>query len=242
MGLAAISDVHSNLAALEAVLADIRKRKIRRKVFVGDAVGYGPDPDEVTALIKKECRSGSVAGNHDWAVLGLTDVEYFNSMARAAIKWTDGTINEETRKTIEEWPLVKVLRKDSILLVHSTPVEPAEWDYLFSASQTPRFFDTFKQKICLVGHSHVPFIAELLPSGAVLAHAGEAEIKDDCRYIINVGSVGQPRDHDPRASYALFEDGRVEIVRVAYDIAATQKKMSEAGLPEPLIERLEHGI
>jgi predicted phosphodiesterase len=242
MGLAAISDVHSNLSALEAVLADIRKRKIRRKVFIGDAVGYGPDPDEATALIKKECRSGSVAGNHDWAVRGLTDIEHFNSMARAAIKWTDETINEETRKTIEEWPLVKVLRKDSILLVHSTPVEPAEWDYLFSPGQAAQFFDTFRQKICLVGHSHTPFIAELLPSGEVLAHAGEAEIKDGCRYIINVGSVGQPRDHNPRAAYALFESGRVEIVRVKYDVAATQRKMAKAGLPGALIERIEFGL
>jgi predicted phosphodiesterase len=242
MRLAAISDVHSNLSALEAVLADIRKHKIRRKVFVGDAVGYGPDPDEATALIKKECRSGSVAGNHDWAVLGLTDVEHFNSMARAAIKWTDETVTEETRKTMDGWPLVKVLKKDSILLVHSTPVEPAEWHYLLSAGQTPQFFDTFKQKICLVGHSHVPFIAELLPSGEVQSHAVEAEIRDECRYIINIGSVGQPRDHDPRASYALFEGGRVQIVRVKYDVAATQKKMAEAGLPEPLIERIEFGF
>lgn len=242
MRLAAISDVHSNLEALEAVLADIRKRKITRKVFVGDAVGYGPEPNEVTARIKKECRSGSVAGNHDWAVLGLTDIEYFNPVARAAIRWTDEAVTEETRKTLESWPIVKVLKKDGILLVHSTPVAPEEWHYLFSPAQAAPFFGTFEQRICLVGHSHVPFVAELLPSGEVKAHSEGAELREDARYIINIGSVGQPRDHDPRAAYALFEDGKVEIVRIPYDVAATQEKMARAGLPVPLVERLSYGM
>jgi predicted phosphodiesterase len=240
--LAAISDVHSNLAALEAVLADIKKRKVRRKVFLGDAVGYGPEPDAVTALIKNECRTGAVAGNHDWGLLGLTDVNNFNVHARAAIEWTRQSVNRTTRDTLEAWPLVKVLRKDGILLVHSTPVEPADWDYLFSASQAAGLFDAFTQRICLVGHSHVPFIAELAPTGEVLSYKDEAEIKEDCRYIINVGSVGQPRDQDPRAAYALFDGGRVEIVRVKYDVSVTQRRMAEAGLPESLIERLSLGV
>jgi predicted phosphodiesterase len=242
MRLAAISDVHSNLSALEAVLADIKKRKVRRKVFIGDAVGYGPEPDAVTALIKKECRTGAVAGNHDWALLGLTDVNYFNAMAQAAIRWTGETVTRDTRDTLEALPLVKVLRKDGILLVHSTPVEPADWDYLFSAAQAAPFFDKFRQKICLVGHSHVPFIAELSPTGEVLNRGMEAEMNEDCRYIINVGSVGQPRDSDPRAAYALFDGGKVQIVRIKYDIATTQKRMSEVGLPESLIERIEFGL
>lgn len=242
MRLAAISDVHSNLTALEAVLADIKKRKVTRKVFVGDAVGYGPDPDEATALIAKECRGGSVAGNHDWAVLGLTDVEYFNPVARAAIRWTDETITAETRETLGKWPLAKVLKKDDMLLVHSTPVAPEEWGYLFSPQQAAPYFDSFTQKICLVGHSHMPFVAELLPTGEVAGYLDGAELLEGCRYIINTGSVGQPRDRDPRAAYALFEGTRVEIVRVEYDISSTQEKMREAGLPEPLILRLSYGM
>jgi diadenosine tetraphosphatase ApaH/serine/threonine PP2A family protein phosphatase len=240
--LAAISDVHSNLVALEAVLADIRKRKVRRRVFVGDAVGYGPEPDRVTEIIKKECRTGAVAGNHDWGVLGLTDVNYFNSLARAAIEWTGRTITKQTRATLEGWPLVKVLKKDDVLLVHSTPVEPADWDYLFSAPQAARFFDSFTQRICLVGHSHVPFIAELTPGGEVVDRGKEAELREGCRYIINVGSVGQPRDQDPRAAYALFDEGMVRIVRVKYDIEATQRRMAEVDLPAPLAERLSLGM
>ncbi len=242
MRLAAISDVHSNLEALEAVLVDLRNRKITRKAFVGDAVGYGPEPNEVTERIKSECRSGSVAGNHDWAVLGLTDVEYFNPVARAAILWTERAASVETRKTLESWPLAKVLKKDDLLLVHSTPVSPEEWHYLVSPSQAAAFFGSFSERICVVGHSHVPFIAELRTGGEVTAYSGGAELKEGCRYIVNAGSVGQPRDRDPRAAYALFEDDRVEIVRVAYDIAATQKKMAAAGLPEPLIERLSYGL
>lgn len=242
MRLAAISDVHSNLAALEAVLADIKRRKVARKVFVGDAVGYGPDPNEVTALIARECRSGTVAGNHDWAVLGLTDVNYFNPVAKAAIRWTDGVVTAETRETLGKWPIVKVLKRDDVLLVHSTPVAPEEWGYLFSPEQAAPYFDAFKQRICLVGHSHLPFVAELLPTGEVAGYAEGAELLEGCRYIINAGSVGQPRDRDPRAAYALFEGDRVEIVRVEYDISSTQERMRRAGLPDPLIERLSYGM
>jgi len=240
--LAAISDVHSNLGALEAVLSDIRRRRINRRVFVGDAVGYGPDPDLATALIKKECRAGSVAGNHDWAVLGLTDIGYFNPMAKAAIRWTDEALGPEARETLRGWPLVKVLKDEDILLVHATPAEPEEWGYLFSPEQAAPYFDSFRQRICLVGHSHMPFVAELLPTGEVAGYPDGTELKEGCRYIVNAGSVGQPRDRDPRASYALFEEGRVEIVRVPYDIAATQRKMFTLGLPAPLIERLSHGV
>jgi len=223
------------------VLADIKGRKVRRKVFLGDAVGYGPDPDEVTALIASECRTGAVAGNHDWGAIGLTDVSFFNTAARTAIEWTSKSITQKTGDTLRGWPLTKKLRRDGILLVHSTPVEPADWDYLFSAEQAAGFFDTFKERICLVGHSHVPFIAELSPSGDVFSYKDEAELVDGCRYIMNVGSVGQPRDGDPRAAYALFDDGKVSIVRVEYDIKATQDRMSAVGLPESLIERIAVG-
>ncbi len=129
-----------------------------------------------------------------------------------------------------------------MLLVHSTPIAPEEWGYLFSPEQAAMYFDSFKQRICLVGHSHMPFVAELLPTGQVAGHDEGADLLEGARYIINAGSIGQPRDRDPRASYALFEGDSVEIVRVEYDIASTQKKMADAGLPEPLIERLSYGV
>jgi predicted phosphodiesterase len=241
MRLAAISDVHGNLPALEAVLNDIKGKNIREKVFIGDSVGYGPDPNEVTLLIKSACKA-HVAGNHDWAVLGLTDIAYFNPAARAAIRWTDGALTEKARIILDGWPIVKALKREEMLLVHSTPIAPEEWNYLFSPEEALPHFDYFKQKICLVGHSHIPFIAELLPSGRTMGYREGAALREDCRYIINVGSVGQPRDRDPRAAYALFDAGTVEIVRVAYDIRKTQERMTLAGLPEPLIERLAYGV
>ncbi len=241
MKLAVLSDVHGNLAALVAVLADVRGREVGEKVFLGDAVGYGPEPDEVTALLGREC-GAFVAGNHDWAVLGLTDIGYFNPVARAAIEWTGRRISPGTREALRACPLKKVLRKHDMLLVHSTPREPERWDYLFSALDAALVFPDFEQRICMVGHSHVPFVAELRADGSACAHRDGTGLREGSRYVINAGSVGQPRDGEPRAAYALFEDDAVRIVRVPYDIGSTQRKMAEAGLPEPLIERLGRGM
>jgi predicted phosphodiesterase len=238
---AVISDVHANLEALGAVLKDIEKRNVKGILFLGDAVGYGPDPNECVRLLKENC-SVLLAGNHDWAVLGLTNVEYFNPVAKAAIRWTDENLAEKNRKIISGFSLVKLLKKESIFLVHSTPREPEEWHYLITLSDAEVNFRSFEQKVCLLGHSHSPFIVEKRSSGQMTVHKEKARLNKNSRYIINVGSVGQPRDGDPRACYALLNSEKIELIRVEYSIGETQRKMREAGLPEPLIQRLYYGM
>lgn len=246
MEYAVIADVHSNLEALDAVLADIAKknkdaRRKRSVLFLGDAVGYGPDPNACVSSIRKNTIQG-VAGNHDWAVLGLTDITYFNPDAQAAIRWTDEALTPENRNALEELPLLKRMEKDDLFLVHGSPYEPEEWHYLLYSMDAMVNFEYFSQRICLVGHSHLPFVMERKPTGGISAYTDAVKLDSACRYIINPGSAGQPRDGDPRASYLLLSDEEAEFVRVPYDIEKTQRKMRAAGLPLPLIERLSRGV
>ncbi len=240
MNYAVISDVHANIEALRAVLKEIRKKKIDI-LFLGDTVGYGPDPDECVQVLTSECKV-LIAGNHDRAAIGLADVEFFNPYARAAIEWTKETITRETVSTLKDLAVSKEIADNKILLVHSTPKEPEEWHYLLSLWDAEINFHYFENKICLLGHSHRPFIIERLPSGEMVTYRNEAEIGKSERYIINAGSVGQPRDGDPRACYAVIDDESVKLHRVEYDIKKTQDKMRRAGLPVQLIERLARGV
>lgn len=240
MRYAVLSDAHSNFEALENVLKDIEERKISDILFLGDAVGYGPNPNECIELLTEICKI-LLAGNHDWGVLGLTDITYFNEYARAAIEWTKGVLSEKNIRVLKSFPVKKELRKENITLVHSTPKEPEEWHYLFTLWDAEINFQYFNNKFCFLGHSHQPFIVERLPSGELLICKEIAFIQKDGRYIVNAGSVGQPRDGDPRACYAIIDDEKIEMVRVPYDIETVQKKMLKEGLPFPLIERLSRG-
>jgi predicted phosphodiesterase len=240
MRLAFISDVHSNLEALQAVLSDIEKRNVSDIHFLGDAVGYGPNPNECIQTLGGTC-SELLAGNHDWAVLGLTDIAYFNLYARAAVIWTDEVLSPENRKALEDFSLIRNLEGLGLLLVHSSPVEPGDWNYLFTPSDAALAFYHFSQRICLVGHSHVPFIVEKPASGDVISHGDSVDFSEGSRYIINVGSVGQPRDGDPRAAYAVLDEKGVRIYRVEYPVHETQEKMTAAKLPDSLVSRLSYG-
>lgn len=238
---AVISDIHSNLEALRAVLEDIDRRDIERILFLGDVVGYGPDPGECINLVKKRCFH-SVAGNHDWAVIGYTPTDYFNYNARIAIEWTRDQLSDEDLEFLQSLSIVKVMDSESLFLVHASPRQPDAWNYILTLYDAEVNFQYFKERICLIGHSHVPFIIERLPSGEIVIHRDEIALKDSCRYIINVGSVGQPRDGNPKAAYGIITGESARIVRVDYDISSTQEKMRRAGLPEFLIERLEKGM
>jgi predicted phosphodiesterase len=240
MSLAIISDVHSNLEALESVFAEIDRRGIKKVFFLGDAVGYGPNPNECVELICRRCEV-ALAGNHDWGVLGLTEIRFFNSYAKAAIEWTKGVISDENRRRISDFPLTRQVKAESLFLVHSTPKDPEEWHYLITLWDAEINFSYFSGPLCFLGHTHRPSIIERLPSGELLAHSGSAEIRKGSRYIVNAGSVGQPRDGDPRACMVLVESSAVGIVRVDYDRREVERKMSEEGLPAPLIERLGAG-
>ncbi len=240
MRVAIISDVHANLEALDAVMRDIRKKKLGEVLFLGDAVGYGPNPNECIEILKKNCRV-LLAGNHDRAAVGLTEIEYFNEYAKEAVIWTREVLAEENRALLKTFPVMKEMRKDKMLLVHSTPKEPEAWHYLLTLWDAEINFHYFDDMLCVIGHSHLPFVIERLPSGEMVTYKEGSDLKKNERYIINCGSVGQPRDRDPRACYAILDNDRVDFIRVKYDVEKTQGKMREAGLPLPLIERLSRG-
>jgi predicted phosphodiesterase len=237
---AVISDVHANISALNQVLQDIDRNKIEDILFLGDAVGYGPDPNECIDLLTERCKV-LLAGNHDWGAVGLTDSTFFNEYARDALEWMKEVITERNKKILGLLPAREELVEGDILLVHSTPKEPEAWHYLLTLWDADINFHYFDNKFCVLGHSHQPFIIEKVPSGELVSHEGSAKIRDGSRYIINAGSVGQPRDGDPRACYVIISEENIGIVRVPYDIATTQNRMKQEQLPEMLLERLSIG-
>ncbi|MBF0516622.1 MAG: metallophosphoesterase family protein [Nitrospirae bacterium] len=237
---AVISDVHSNLHALVAVVEDIEGRGIEDIYFAGDIVGYGPRPNECIDIITRRCKI-LIAGNHDWAVVEYTDTDYFNDIAMRAIEWTRDHITDQHMDDIRAFKLFKSDPTRNAMFVHATPKDPDNWDYLFSLTNAAANFQSFKQKFCFVGHSHTPVIIESAGPGEMSTIWDRTEINETSRYIINVGSVGQPRDGDTRSSYAVVSDCAIEIIRVAYDVEKTQQEMREAELPARLIERLSYG-
>jgi predicted phosphodiesterase len=237
---AVISDVHSNLEALQAVLAALQKEKPERLFFLGDCVGYGPDPDACVDLLKGHCDM-MLAGNHDYAVAGLTDISCFNPNARTAIIWTSEIMSQRHISFLRRLPVTWALPDEGLFFVHSTPHDPERWHYLSGMNGARINFYYFNGQICFLGHSHIPFIIERDPEGRLMFYENEAEIRPGCRYIVNAGSVGQPRDGDPDAAYVMVKGGALKIKRIPYDILLTQKKMRKAGLPSFLAERLAFG-
>ncbi len=237
---AIISDVHANFEALHAVLDNLEKESFDALLFLGDSVGYGPDPNECIDLLRAHTNI-VLAGNHDWAVIGLTETGYFNPYAKAAIEWTIGVLTDKNKNFLKNLRLTETLEDDGIYLVHSTPKEPEQWHYLSHEYDARINFNYFEEKLCFVGHSHIPFIVEKTPSGKIRFLYDYVEIEDKNRYIINAGSVGQPRDGNPDAAYVLLKDNIIEIKRVSYNIVLTQEKMRKAGLPSYLIDRLSLG-
>ncbi len=241
MRYAIISDVHANLEALKAVSEKLREEDFDSLLFLGDSIGYGPNPNECIEALREEA-TVLIAGNHDWASIGLTDIAYFNSHARTAIEWTTGVLSDENRAFLKKLPIAKSLKHNNIYIAHSTPKEPEQWHYLLTSRDAYINFQFFTERICLIGHSHQPFIVEQNPEGEVSVYEDSVHFKEGYRYIVNAGSVGQPRDGNPQASYALLHENFIEIKRVSYDIVLTQKKMRGAGLPSALINRLSRGI
>jgi diadenosine tetraphosphatase ApaH/serine/threonine PP2A family protein phosphatase len=237
---AVLSDIHGNLEALEAVLADAATRA-DAVLCLGDVVGYGADPVACVELIA--ARAGAItAGNHEHAVAGLLDLEWFNPSARAAAEWTRERLDRDHVSWLATLPLVA--ETADATLVHASPRQPEEWDYLISAEDGFDAFGAFATRLCFVGHSHVPGVWSLGSSGPeYLPGTIEADLEHGRRYLVNVGSVGQPRDRDPRAAYALWdvERARVAIRRVAYDVGRAQRKILAGGLPRLLADRLSRG-
>jgi len=243
MRYAILGDIHSNLVAFEAVLEDIEVRGGVSEIWcLGDVVGYGPEPHACIELLRRY-NHVCVAGNHDWAAIGKIDISDFNPDAAEACRWTAQQLTAEDIIYLQNLPLS--LKQGDFVLVHGSPRHPI-WEYILSVDDARDNFNYFDTKFCLVGHSHVPLMFWCDNTGACLGARLPQEIRlgsQGFRLIINPGGVGQPRDGDPRASYAIY-DGDAQIMyhyRVSYDINATQKKMRERNLPPPLIFRLSYG-
>lgn len=242
MQVAVLADVHANLDALEAVLKDAARHNLAEIWNVGDLVGYGPDPNEVVERLR-EVGAVCLMGNHDAAAAGLLSTDDFNRLAAEAATWTSKTIADPTRDFLRSLPLVS--RDGIVTRAHGTLREPL-WEYLTTIPAAKAQFAAQQTRLSIVGHTHLPLVIHEDDDGEVSAEVpGEGDIVfvRDGRHCINPGGVGQPRDGDSRASYAVLDlsTGTASFYRVAYDIGAVQARMRAAGLPEPLIERLARG-
>jgi diadenosine tetraphosphatase ApaH/serine/threonine PP2A family protein phosphatase len=239
--VAVFSDVHGNLRALEAVLAAIDADPPDELWCLGDLVGYGPKPNECCALVQARV-SRCLAGNHDLAVRGTIDLADFTGDAGAAARWTREVLSAEALAYLES--LEPRGYADGVALFHGSARDPV-WEYVLTDESALATFRLTEEPLVLVGHSHVALEVELqdeLPEGGLAPDGRELDLAG-ARWILNPGSVGQPRDGDPRAAYLVLdlEARRAAFRRVDYDIAQTQAEFREAGLPEMLALRLQLG-
>lgn len=237
-----LADIHANLEAMDAVLADAPPYD--EILFLGDLVGYGPSPNEVADRLRSIPRMTAIVGNHDWAALGKLDTLEFNPLARQAAEWTATQMRPDVRDFLDV--LEPMTGAYSLVMAHGSPRDPI-WEYLESPHQGPASFAAFQGPICLVGHTHVPRVFLEQPDGRTeVFDARQGDVLDLSagRMIVNPGGVGQPRDGDPRAAYGVLDADEHTFVffRVPYAVDITQRKMLESGLPEPLAARLGMGI
>ena len=239
-----VADIHSNLEAFQAVLQDVARRGGFESVLcLGDIVGYGPDPGPTIDLLRS-LPHAAIVGNHDLAALGAVGLEDFNPYAAEAARWTTSQLSPDHREYLGS--LSPQLEQREVTLVHGSPLDPV-WDYFLPDYMPPQAlresFTRFKTPLCLVGHSHIPFICLETDLSFRILPEGEAVNLGPERLVLNPGGVGQPRDGDPRPSYAVYDNEAETICRfrVSYDIGVTQGKMRREGLPEYLAERLSRG-
>ncbi len=239
---AIISDIHGNLEALLATLECIKsyKKKIDKIICLGDIVGYGADPGECIR-ITREISDVILAGNHDFAVCGETCIEDFNAYARAAVLWSRDALNEAEINFLKDLPLLYGEKSEDF--AHSSLHRPESWRYLSGTPDTFIDFQIMEKNVLFVGHTHIPAIFENEGTQVKRLNASELFLNPNKKYIINPGSVGQPRDRNPRASFSIFdlENKSIETIRVEYDIKEAQRKILDAGLPEVLANRLSCG-
>jgi predicted phosphodiesterase len=244
MRVVVIADIHSNLVALEAVLAHAEDRGPIDQLWVlGDLVGYGPRPNECISRLK-EYKHLAVAGNHDKAAIGQITTADFNPYAAAAASWTAETISPDSSTYLTRLP--EVTKDDVFTLVHGTLRDPI-WEYLYTVDVAAEHLKRQKTAYSFVGHTHVPMVVHESrgknPVSLARLESGESVALEEERLVINPGSAGQPRDGDPRVCYGVLDTGAATFTqyRIEYDIMETQKQMKAEGLPQYLIERLARG-
>jgi diadenosine tetraphosphatase ApaH/serine/threonine PP2A family protein phosphatase len=234
-----ISDIHANITALEAVLA--AAGPVETVWCLGDVIGYGPDPNECISRIRALPNLTCMLGNHDAAILGQIDFQAFNYDARAALRWTKSELNVDGIEFLKSLPERKEIGE--VTLVHGSPRNPV-WEYILDIHTASENFDHFNGKVCMVGHTHMAG-AYVLNDKTVTAEVPEpgTSYPIKMRTILNPGSVGQPRDHNPKAAFAFFYPDKLvwEAHRVEYDIASVQRRIKRAGLPFRHAARLEEG-
>lgn len=241
MNVLVVSDIHGNLAALEAVLAAAPPHDAVWNL--GDTVGYGPEP--AACLTWTAASRITLAGNHDLAATGAASTEWFNPAAKAAAAWTRSRLTASECDQLNQYPSLQLTEHD-VILAHGSPRDPV-WEYVTDATGARAGMTEYGAWLTLVGHTHVPISTHLsgdgIPSIVRIPAGTEVDLSGPGRWLINPGSVGQPRDHDPRAAFGILDLGerRFTAHRVEYDVARTQRAMRQAGLPASLVDRLAFG-
>ena len=244
MKYAIISDIHSNLEALQTTLEHIKNEKVDKVVCLGDIVGYGPNPKECINLIKSIAGAEVLLGNHDAGIINKTDINEFNEYAKQAIEINKGLLSEEEEKYLST--LKEKHSETGILFVHGSPRDSLN-EYLSTMKKLQENMDLFSERICFVGHTHLPLVYVKTDLGTDyvenVENNQEIDILDDRRYIVNAGSVGQPRDEDNRVCFLYYDTDEKKITyqRLKYDIESVKKRMKSIGLPGYLINRLNVG-
>lgn len=233
MRLAIISDIHSNLEALTRTFEIIDSEAVDDIVCLGDVVGYGANPVECLDLVRARC-STILLGNHDAAATDLNVAVYFTLNAQISARWTFAALPEQSKELLRSFAHTKHV--GDMRLSHGSPAEPEEWHYVISEYDTTIAFRSFTEKICFIGHSHIPVIFSERGKVPALTSSG--------RHIVNVGSVGQPRDGNPQLSFGIFDTDSWEYrnIRADYDIGTAAEKIRKAGLPVALADRLARGF
>ncbi len=237
---AVVSDIHGNLEALEAVLADIDRHGVSSIACLGDFVGYGADPNACIERLLPRVEV-AVAGNHDLAACGRIKLGYFHADAATAARWTDQQLTPENRAYLESLPFA--LEWLGMWLVHSSPADPKAWHYVLTPADAAEEMRAFTHDVCLIGHSHYPGTFARVKQTLNYTRDAEVRIESGAKYLITVPSVGQPRDGDPRAGYLLVDPEQHVLthVRIEYDVPGAARRIRDAGLPLALGERLRWG-
>ena len=242
MTVLVLSDIHANLEAFEAILA--AAGAVDEVWFLGDVVGYGPNPNECVALLGSLDPAVWLAGNHDLTVVDHRQIDRFNTDARLALEWTYRALTDQARELLRGRSARHDWEERAVTLVHASPRSPV-WEYISNASLALENLSEFDTPLLLFGHTHVPVIYEEHVDGVLRAPPSTTPLPlpTDTRWLVNPGSVGQPRDGDPRASALLLdlEARTLRSIRTTYDVAAVQVKIIAAGLPEKAATRLDYG-
>lgn len=234
-----LGDIHANLEALQAIIEEMKRQGVEKFVSVGDLVGYGANPTECIKLVR-DLGTTVVAGNHDFAAVDKLNIDFFNTYARESALWTRRTLSEDDKNYIRNLKLVE--QCDSFTVVHSTLYSPELFEYIQTSYDAHLAFEQQQTPLAFMGHSHVP-VNFFKRKNVSFNMETEVTVDESLKIMVNVGSVGQPRDENPDAVCVVYDSGagKVRLSRVRYDVEKASRKIIQAGLPEILAERLKYG-